>query len=96
MLDAVVSAVIQQSGSGEFVSGVQVRHINGLQGQASVELSWPTPDHEQTAYTVAVELRAPDGTLLDTGFAEFQLGFKPSFQTPARKTIIMSCPAQKR
>lgn len=74
--DVVVSALIQEAASGEYVSGLLLETLDQLNGQASFSPTWDTSSFPSGDYTVLVELRNPESLLLDQLMESFQVGVR--------------------
>ncbi|RMF32693.1 MAG: hypothetical protein D6759_07915, partial [Chloroflexi bacterium] len=72
--DVVVSAVIRDESSSEVVDGLILRSLTDLQGEASFTAQWDSSGFEPGFYSVVVEVKDPQGTLLDRSVETFRLG----------------------
>lgn len=92
-LDAVVSAVVRpvrpdEEENGD-AKGLPLRTLKDVQSLASYPLRWDAAGSPAGEYLVEVELREPDGDLLDSAVATFRLG-----SAAAKATVLTVTPTQ--
>jgi hypothetical protein len=73
-VDAVVHAYIQGAASGYYTTSLILDTLTGLEGIASYTTYWVPEAPSQGDFSVVVDLRDPEGTLLDRQMIAFQVG----------------------
>jgi hypothetical protein len=73
-VDAVVHAYLQETAAGIYTATLLLDTLSGLEGLASYTTYWVPEQPSLGDYSVVVELRDPEGTLLDQQMAAFQVG----------------------
>jgi hypothetical protein len=72
--DVIVSAQIKQYGGEDFIEGLLLQTLKGLEGPASFSTEWESGEAEPGHYLVEVTLKDSAGNLLDQESASFQVG----------------------
>jgi hypothetical protein len=80
--DIVVSTVITQYGSGEIVSGLPLRSIKNLAGDASLTVDWETNGVEAGYYCAEVTLTNTAGNVLGNKRVGFPLQVSETLEKP--------------
>jgi hypothetical protein len=73
-VDAVVHAYLQEAASGIYTATLLLDTLSRLEGLASYTTYWVPEQPSLGDYSVVVELRDPEGTLLDQQMVAFQVG----------------------
>ena len=73
-VDAVVHAYIQEAASGYYTASLILDTLTGLEGIASYTTYWEPEALSQGDFSVVVDLRDSDGTLLDQQMVTLQVG----------------------
>ena len=72
--DVVVEAVITQEGSDEISSGLFLRTLNAFDGHAAWSETWPGDLFPPGYYHLRVEIRDPQGAILERRIETFRIG----------------------
>jgi hypothetical protein len=72
--DVVVNTVIKNENTGIVLDGFELRTLKELKGMASYSATWDNTGFEPGNYIIIVELRDPNGVLLDQKVENIRLG----------------------
>ena len=72
--DVVVNTIIKNENTGIVVDGFELRTLKELKGKASYSAIWDNTEFEPGNYIIIVELRDPNGVLLDEKVENIKLG----------------------